>query len=180
MRDFTRLSGRLQYIQSFENENVWLVNHLFHVGNDVVTKMRVNRGRNVGGASFNFGKEPQQAALIVALGKTFPVHETAFRKNAIRLQEPVSGDQVYLGMIGPAGEASPQHARKCALSYRHAAGDANDVRNTPMSGNSQKLATGDVQVLDSSHMEVQEPRKRDNDFFHFLEGHLFVDAAQRG
>ena len=104
--------------------------------------------------SFQLAKKLQKMFGVVALGKTFAVHETTVGKFIVREKKPVGGDEVDLWMFWPTCQKSLQNTGKSALSYRHAACNTDDVGNFWRHG-SQKSRRHFVQVLSCADIQIQ-------------------------
>ena len=170
--------GRLQHVQSFEDQNVGLLHALLRSGHDVVMQVGIDRAAHFPHARFDIGEEAQQQSLIVAFRKSFALHEPARFERGIGMQKAVGCDQRHFAVVRPARERSAQHARKRAFADRDATRDADDVRNLQRRGRPHEFAPRLVQVLYRRHVQIQQPRQRHVNIRHFAKRDLLVDAAQ--
>lgn len=72
-----RPRGRLQDVESFEDEDVWTVDNGVLVGDDVVDDVAVDGCGDVWAASFDVADELEQGGGVVGLGEAFAVDEAA-------------------------------------------------------------------------------------------------------
>ena len=126
---FICLRAHLKNIESFNNENVWLLNRNCFTINDVVDNVAINRSFHIKCATFQITKECQQGLCVVALGETFTVHNSAIFKNRIRKQETIGGDEVNTWVLWPARKQRLQDSGEGTFTYGHTAGNPNDIRN---------------------------------------------------
>ena len=146
---------------------------------DVVDDVAVHRCPHLFGAALQVAEERQQPLRVVALREPLALHQPALQQDGVGEQEAVRGHEVDLRVIGPPRQQRLQDAGERALADRHAAGDADDVRDARRHG-SEERRRHPGQVLRRVDAEVEQPRQRQVDRLDLLEVDAHVDAAHLG
>ena len=123
------------------------------------------------------GDELEQSPAVIGLRETLPIENPPLLQNSIGIQEAVGGHQIHLGMLGPAGEERLQDTGDRGLAHRHRAGDADDERNLPWWG-AEKRVRDRGEKLAALHMEVEEPRQRQEGVLDHLDVQMDADTSE--
>jgi hypothetical protein len=97
------------------------------------------------------------------------VHDRSGLERGVGVEEAVGRDQVDARVIRPAAEERAQHAGGGRLAGGDAAGDGDDVRH-PGRERAEEAGRDPVQLLDGGDVQVQEPRQREIDVRHLVDG----------
>ncbi len=95
------------------------------------------------------------------------------------MQEAVGRDEVDAGVVRPAGEETPQHARGGRLASRHATGDGDHI-GYAWRQRAEEAGRDAVELLHGGDVEIQQPGEGKVDLLHFAQRQLLVDAGQLG
>src|SRR5207248_3777628 len=111
----------LQHVQSFDDQDVGLIDDDLLAGYDIVGEVRINGCGDLAPAGLDVGKEQEKGGQIVALGKTLAVHKAFAFEDLIRQEEPIGGDEIDFRVVRQAGKQPLQDTCSGALSHRSAA-----------------------------------------------------------
>jgi hypothetical protein len=171
----------LEHVETLENEDVGVLDDHLLAGDDVIEQMRIHRRAHLIGSRFDRRDEPHQPAAIVALRKTFAVHEVSPRQFGVRVEEAVGGDEVDAGMVLPPRQQRLQHAGRRGLADGDAARHPDDERHRAVGillRLAEEFGGGREQSLARGHLQMDEPGQRQIDLFDFQQVQLFAEAAK--
>ena len=143
----------------------------------IVSEMRIDGCRHLALARLDVGEETQQRRQVVAFRKTLPVHDAFTLEDLIGQEEAVSGDEIDLGMVGPARQQTLQDTRRGTLADGDAARHADDIGHLVALG-MQEPAGGAEQFLGGGNIEIEQARQGQIDRHHFGEIDAVIEAAQ--
>ena len=167
----------MKNIEALEDQDVGLTDRCCLTVDDVVDDVTVDGCFDDRLSTLEVAKKLQQSSSVVTLGKALAIHDPALVKDAVRLEETVSRDQIDFRVIRPASEQSLKNSSKRALADGHASCNTDHVRH--LGGKSaEKCRTDLVQVLCRRNVEIQETSEGQIDRRNLFEVDLLVDTAQ--
>ena len=172
-----RLVADLQDVETLEDHDVRLADHVLLARDDVVDDVAVDGRPDLGLAALHPREERQQPARVVALGEALAVHDAAVPEHGVRVEEAVGGDEVDLRVVGPPLEEGLEDAGERALADGDAAGDADHVRHLGRE-RAEERRRHLLEVLGGGDVEVQQAGEREVDVGHLVERHLLVEAPE--
>ena len=138
--------------------------------------MGIDRRARRAPPGFDIGEKPQQRRQVVALRKSFSLHQAFAREDRVGIEEAVGGDEIDLGHVRPARQQRLQHARGGRFAHRHRARDADDVRHLGILG-AEKVLLRAEQALRGRDIEREQARQRQIDLLDLLHVEAIVERA---
>ncbi len=101
-------------VQSFHNHDVRATDDHLLIG-AVIDQVGVHGRSNLVCTALDLSHEPDKPASVIRFGKSLAVHDPATFQHCVGPQEPIGGDKVDLGMVGPATQQCLKHAGRGGL-----------------------------------------------------------------
>ena len=89
--------GRLQDVETLDDEDVGLTHHSLLASDNVVLHVGVDRCHDLRCPGLHVHDEFQQGLAVIGLREALAVQDAVFLEHGIGIQETVSGHQVHLG-----------------------------------------------------------------------------------
>ena len=109
------MAWKLQHVDSFDDQNIRLIDHVELVRNDVINLVRIN-GCFGNDAVFHVVDEFNQTRHVIAFRKAFPAHDALLFQDSIREDETVSRNQLNLFVRIDLGQKRFEQTRRRALA----------------------------------------------------------------
>lgn len=155
-------NGRLQHVQSLDDQHIGSPHHDLGVGDDVVRQVGVERGAHLGGAPFTSETKRRSARRSYDSGNPFAAHQPTAFELAVGQEEAVGRHEFDARSVVPAGEQLPEQTGDGRFADGDGAGDA-DHEGSGSSALAEERARRAVQLARTSRIERDQARKGDVD-----------------